>query len=126
MVISHKGRVGKTASGGRYPTLRKIRIFETGRYPSHTGIGKKVLKHIRTKGGGLKPRLFKAETANVWDTKNKKYIQAKIKIVVDNPANRHFVRRNIITKGSIIETELGKARVTSRPGQHGIVNAVLV
>ncbi|RLF79472.1 30S ribosomal protein S8e, partial [Thermococci archaeon] len=42
------------------------------------------------------------------------------------PANRQYVRRNIITKGAIIQTEIGKAIVTSRPGQDGVVNAVLI
>jgi small subunit ribosomal protein S8e len=53
-------------------------------------------------------------------------IKAKILMVVGNPANRHFVRRNILTKGCIIETDKGKARVLSRPGQEGVVNAVLI
>ena len=50
----------------------------------------------------------------------------KITAVVENPANRHFVRRNIITKGTVIETEKGKARITSRPGQEGVINAILI
>ena len=36
------------------------------------------------------------------------------------------VRRNILTKGAIIETDAGKAKITNRPGQEGTVNAVLV
>jgi small subunit ribosomal protein S8e len=36
------------------------------------------------------------------------------------------VRRNIVTKGAIIETDAGQARVVSRPGQDGQVNAVLL
>ena len=46
--------------------------------------------------------------------------------VVENPANPHLVRRNIITKGCVVETKLGKAKVTSRPGQEGSVNGVLI
>jgi len=46
--------------------------------------------------------------------------------VLENPANRHFVRRNILTKGTIIETVKGKAKITGRPGQEGMVNAVLI
>jgi small subunit ribosomal protein S8e len=46
--------------------------------------------------------------------------------VVENPANPHYVRRNILTKGAIVETEFGKARIISRPGQHGVINGVLV
>jgi len=32
----------------------------------------------------------------------------------------------LLTKGALIETEIGLARVTSRPGQDGVVNAVRV
>jgi small subunit ribosomal protein S8e len=46
--------------------------------------------------------------------------------VIENTANPNYVRQNIITKGSIIGTEKGNAKVTSRPGQHGVVNAVLM
>ncbi len=77
-------------------------------------------------GGNFKKNLFSADAANLYDPKARKYVQAKIKTITENPANRNFVRRNIITKGCVIETDLGKAKVTSRPGQHGIVNAVLI
>ena len=53
-------------------------------------------------------------------------MKAKIEIVTANPANRHYVRRNIMTKGTIIKTDKGDARVTSRPGQDGVINAVLI
>ena len=46
--------------------------------------------------------------------------------VVENTANTHFVRRNIITKGAVVDTSLGRVKVTSRPGQHGMINGVLV
>ena len=77
-------------------------------------------------GGHIKQVLFKINKANIYDPSKKKTSLVEIKKVVDNPANRNFVRRNIITKGALIETALGKARVTSRPGQEGLVNAVLV
>ena len=101
-------------------------MFEIGREAAHTKIGKVQLKKIRTKCAGRKNRLTFCETANVFDPKTRKYSNMKIKTITDSPANRHFIRRNIITKGCIIETEAGKARVTSRPGQHGAVNAVLI
>jgi len=37
-----------------------------------------------------------------------------------------FDRRRILTRGAIIDTRLGEAVVTSRPGQDGIVNALLL
>ncbi len=113
-------------TGGRYKAYRKKRLYEKGNLPSLTKIGKMDLKMIRTRGGNIKTRLFHAESANLLDTKTKTYSKVKILTVVDNPANRHFIRRNIITKGTIIETEKGKAKVTSRPGQDGTVNAVLI
>jgi len=58
--------------------------------------------------------------------KKKKYSKVKIVSVVETPSNRHFVRRNIMTKGSFIQTEKGKAVITNRPGQEGTINAVLV
>ena len=80
----------------------------------------------RVIGGNRKLKLLSCDTANLYDPKSKSYRQAKIKTISDNPANRNFIRRNIMTKGAVIETDMGKARVTSRPGQHGAVNAVLI
>lgn len=87
---------------------------------------KKRKQVIRTKGGNKKLRLLSVDTANLFDPKSKTFKQAKIKTITDNPANRHFIRRNIMTKGSVIDTEFGKAVITSRPGQDGVVNAVIV
>jgi small subunit ribosomal protein S8e len=126
MVIVHKGQTNRKATGGRYIAHRGKRKFEIGHAPTHTSIAKQKLKKIRTKGGSEKVRVLTAEIANVFDPKTKKFTKAKIKTVKDNPADMHFVRRNIITKGAIIETELGNARVTSRPGQDGTVNAILI
>ena len=58
--------------------------------------------------------------------KTKKIQKTEVLTVVDSPANRNFIRRNIITKGSILETKLGKVKVTSRPGQEGMLNGVLI
>ena len=85
---------------------------------------KEVRKPYRTIGGGNKVAAAKIAFANVVvQGKTKK---VRIKNVAENPANRHFARENIITKGAIVETEAGKARITSRPGQNGVANAILV
>ena len=70
--------------------------------------------------------MLSEEIANVYDPKLKKHFKLKILDIVENPANRHFVRRNIITKGAIIKTEKGNAKVISRPGQQGSINAVMI
>ncbi len=81
---------------------------------------------IRTRGGNEKVRMLKARYANVVDPATKKMAKSKIVTVKKNAANPNYVQRNIINKGAVIQTEMGLAKVTSRPGQDGIVNAVLV
>ena len=117
-------RSKRKVSGGRYLSYRKKRKFELGREFRATKVDAVRKKSLRKKGGGRKTVLLSSDAANIFD--GKKYSKVKIKAVVENQANRHFVRRNIITKGAIIDTELGKAKVTSRPGQEGAVNAVLI
>ncbi len=120
-------RSTRKPTGGRYKAgFRKKRLYELGREPSFTGLGAKRIKIIRVRGDNQKARLLSGDIANLYDPKAKKYEQVKIKTISGNPANRHFVRRNIMTKGAIIETDKGKARITSRPGQDGSINAVLV
>lgn len=125
MVITQY-RARRKRSGGRYKSWRKKRIRESGSLPAYTKVGKKVVKYRRMVAGKEKIFQLSADSANVYDPKEKKYIQLKIETIVENPANRHFIRRSIITKGTIIKTEKGNARVTNRPGQEGVINAVLV
>ena len=114
-------------TGGRYKAgFRKKRLYELGREPSFTKLGGKRVQALRVMGANRKLRMLSADTANLFDPKSKSFKQAKIKTITDNPANRHFISRNIMTKGSVIDTEMGKARITSRPGQDGVVNAVLI
>ena len=117
-------RSRRKASGGRYKAIRKKKLRELGRDPLYTIIGKKKINFYRKIGGVLKRSLAKAEEANVFD--GSKHNKVKILSVVENKANRHFVRRNVITKGAVIRTEIGDARVVNRPGQEGFINAVLV
>ena len=126
MVVVQKGRMKQKVTGGRYKAARGKRKFETGSNPVLTKIGEEKIKRTKTKGGDTKAKVLVAKVANVLDPKTKKYSKAAIKSVAESEANRHFTRRNIIVKGTVIDTEAGKARVTSRPGQDGTVNAVLL
>ena len=119
-------RPKRKTTGGRYVAYRKKRVFELRREPTLTKLGEKKTKTFRGRGASLKEVLMQVNNANVYNPKTKKFSQAKIKTIVENKANRHFVIRNILTKGTVIDTDLGKARVTSRPGQEGTVNAVLL
>lgn len=125
MAIWH-GEKGKKKTGGEIVLHRKKLKHELGSYPTLTRIGKETKKKSFTRGGNLKLKSYAAEYANIFDPKTKMAKKAKILDVVSNPANPHFARRKIITKGAIIKTEIGNARVISRPGQHGVVNAVLI
>jgi len=119
-------RSKRKSTGGKYVAGRKKRLNELGGVPTLTKLAERKAKKIRISGGNIKQRLLSSDTANVVDPKTKKAKVVKIKSVTENPANRHYVRRNILTKGTIIETELGKAKITSKPGQEGTINAVLV
>lgn len=121
-----QNRSKRKVSGSRYVNLRKKKSFELGRDPTFTKVAKKVMRTIRTIGGKDKCSLLSNDEVNLYDPKTKKYKKAQVKTVKESPANRDFVRRNIITKGTIIETDLGLAKITNRPGQDCMINAVLI
>lgn len=125
-VFKGKAKTKRSGTGAKYKDSRKKKLIDLGRLPALTGIAKQKTKKIIGRGHTQKLRLLNADTANVLNPKTKKYSKAKIEAVSDSAANKHFVRRNIITKGTIIQTDKGKAKVTSRPGQDGVINAVLV
>jgi len=105
----------------------KKRKHAIGRETKNTGIGDKKLKKIRIRGGNTKLRLVSTKYANV--ILEGKEVKCEILSVITNPANKDFTRRNIITKGAVlkVKTPEGKeldTRVTSRPGQSGVINAV--
>ena len=121
-----QGDSRRSKTGRRIRYARGKRKFEIGRERHLTTIGATTLKKVRTKGNNRKVRAKTTNIAFVVDPKNNKTTKTDVISVVENRANIHYVRRNIINKGAIIETKLGKAKVTSRPGQYGNVNAVLL
>jgi len=121
-----QGRSKRKPSGGMYRPLRKKRKHEIGREVQLATIGKTKTKKVRVRAGAVKTRLLAGEFVNLLDPKSGKVQKVKVVNVIENPSNPHYVQRNMITKGAVLKTELGRARVTSRPGQHGILNAVLM
>jgi len=120
-----RGRTKHGGTGGKRRAHRGKRLLELGGPFAATKVSEKdFAKVVRTKGGSLKVKLKRAAFANVLTKEGIK--KAKIKKVLESPDNRHYARMNIITKGCIIETELGKAKVTNRPGQTGTVSALLL
>ncbi len=129
MVQYHKpSKTKSSGSGGRKRSAKDKTLANYGGFfarPHLSGQdGKEERKSFKVRGGKRKVAALKIAFANVIvEGKAKK---VKIKNVVESPADRHFARENVITKGTVVETEAGKARITSRPGQDGIANAVLV
>lgn len=121
-----QGQSKRSLSGRRIRNARGKRKFEIGRENHVTTIGAPKKKLVRTRGRNQKVRSLTTNIAYVVDPKTKKTTKTEISTVVENPANIHYVRRNIMNKGAIIQTKLGKAQITSRPGQQGTVNAVLL
>ncbi len=124
----YQGNDLRKPSGGRKGRHRKVkRKYELGRYPTETTVGENdIRKHQRVRGGNYKIRLLKAAYANVFIKSQNRSVKVRILGVIENPSNKDYSRRGIITKGTIINTELGPAKVTSRPGQDGVINAVLL
>ncbi len=129
MVLYHKASKTKAkGTGGKKRAARDKIKAHYGGFFSRTKIEKtagkeeRVLKQV--KGGGFKVAAHKVLYANV--AQGSKVSKAKVLTVLESPDNRHYSRENIVTRGAIVDTELGRVRVTSRPGQSGVVSAVLV
>ncbi len=121
-----QGRPKRKPSGGRLRLARKKRRFEVGREKQFTHLGPKKVKLYRVKGSNRKARLLMADMVNVVDPRTKTMKTVKILTVKSNPSNPNYVQRNIMNKGATVMTELGEAVITSRMGQDGVVNAVLL
>jgi len=116
---------GRKISGGKYIKNRKKKLYEKAGQKRIVKIGEEKRKTKRTMGGNIKTFLLKAKFVNV-QVKDKKPQKVEIKNVLETPSNRFLARQNIITKGTIIETKLGKVRVTNRPTQEGSINGFLI
>ena len=112
-------------TGGRRHPLRIRRKYETDRYPNEAVNGAQVTITRRVRGNNSKTALKSVDFVNLASS-NSKVKKTKILKVLENATNNDYKRRGIITKGAILETEDGKCKVVSKPGQDGIVNAILV
>ncbi|MFA5406560.1 MAG: 30S ribosomal protein S8e [Candidatus Nanoarchaeia archaeon] len=111
-------------SGGKYHVDKPKKKMHVGRSAALTRIGEPKIKKVRTLGGNYKLRAQLIKEVNIYDAKKKKMVKAIIEDVMLNPANRHYVRMDVITKGAVLKTNLGFVKVTNRPGQEGIVNGL--
>ncbi len=116
----------RKVSGGRRKALRSRRKYETDGYPNEPVLGKHQIVVKRVRGNNLKSVVRTVEFVNVVDPTSGKVTKMRLMQVAHNYSNKDYQRRGVVTKGAIIETEAGTARVLSRPGQDGTVNAILV
>ncbi len=121
-----QGESKRKPTGGRLVASHGKRKFEIGREKQFTRIGEQTLKQYRGAGGSVKVGMLSAQYANVVDRKTNTVKKVKILTVKSNPSDPNYVQRNIMNKGATISTEIGDAVITSRPGQDGAVNAVLL
>jgi len=111
-------------TGGRRHPLRSRRKYEIDRFPNEATIGEQITITRKVRGKNAKTAIKTIDSVNLAiDSKIKR---VKIIKVLENATNNDYKRRGVISKGAILETEEGKCRVVSRPGQHGTVNAILV
>ncbi len=119
-------RYGRKITGGKYHKQKKKKKYALPGTERKVKLGKTKQKNIRGMGGNSRNVLLTADFANVLDENTKKTKKVKITNVLETPSNRFFARQNRLIKSAIIETELGKAKITNRPSQEGNVQAVLV
>jgi len=117
-------KLGKKITGGRYIQRRKKKKYERPGQKRIVKLGKEKRKITKTLGGNKKVFLFSGKIINI--NQKGKTKKTEIKNVLETPSNRFFARQDILTKGTIVETELGKARITNRPSQEGVINGILV
>ena len=115
---------GIKITGGKYHARRKKRLHERQNQERLVVLGDTKRKQMKVRGGNIKIVMLKSNIANVLvEGKVKK---AEIKNVEETPQNKFLARQNRLVRSALIETSLGKARITNRPSQEGHVNAVLI
>jgi len=122
----HSALTKRKITGGRRKSYRTKRSIESGGYPTETGLGEPIRKVKKIRGNAKKIKLLKDRYVNISISGTGKTERVSIDKVVENTANIDYNRRRVITRGAVIETTLGRAVITSRPGQDGVLNAILL
>jgi small subunit ribosomal protein S8e len=122
----HSALTKRKITGGRRKPYRTKRAIEAGGYPTETGLGESIRKIKKMYGSEKKIKLLKEKYVNISNSRTGKTEKVIIDKIVENTANIDYNRRKVITRGAVIETSLGKAIITSRPGQDGVLNAILL
>ena len=113
-------------SGGRKVQARGKRSTEISTEKQLALIGESKTKIYRRTGGNNLVRVLAADKVSINDPKTGKTSLGTIENVVENESDPNYVRRNVLVKGAIIETDKGRVKITSRPGKDGVINGILV
>ena len=116
--------LGRKITGGKYHRQKKKKLYEKISQERVVILGEVKSKQVRIMGGKIKTILLKTNQVNLLI--KGKMQKAEIKNIIETPQNRFLARQNRLLKSAIIETSLGKAKITNRPSQEGMVNAVLI
>ena len=115
---------GRLKRPSRYRGKRKTEISSENQFAF---VGEKDARKLYRKTAGSQTvRVLSIKNINVNKPKEGKTVRAQITNVIRNDADTNYVRRNIVTKGAIVETDVGQVRITSRPGMHGVVSGILL
>jgi len=117
-------KLGRKISGGKYRKRRKKKMYELPGQRREVRLGPEKRKNKKVLGGNKKTFLLKANMVNV--RIGGKIQKLGIRNVLETPSNRFLARQNILSRGTIVQTEKGKVRITNRPSQEGMVNGILV
>ena len=117
-------RTGRKKTGGKYQRSRKKKLYEKPGQKRITKLGEERRKSKKVTGGNRRVYLLKAKSINL--KIENKTVKSEIKNVVETPSNRFLARQNILTKGTIVKTDKGRAKITNRPTQEGVVNRILI
>jgi small subunit ribosomal protein S8e len=126
MPIWHWDLHKRKPSGGKRRAYRGKRRYESGGYPTETRLGDPKRSVERVMSGDIKVKLLSDRFVNVADPSTGKTVKTEILRVVRNQSNVDYDRRGVLTKGAIVATHFGLAKITSRPGQNGVLNAILI
>lgn len=123
-------------SGGKRMTLRRSdkRLAWKGGDPTLTAIAttEEAIENVIVAGMGStsKTRLRFGKYLTASQEKDGKAKKYEILSVAENAADAQYARRNIITKGAVLKAKRGSEeafiKVTSRPGQSGVVSGMII
>jgi len=119
-------KLGRKITGGKYKKFNKKKKYSLRVEERKVKLRETKSKTLRGMGGNKKTVLLSSNIANVINPETKKSKKVKILNVLETPSDRFLARQNVLVKSAIIETELGKARITNRPSQEGNVQAELL